>query len=130
MSASRLSSWQPVVLSVLRMVIGFTFSAHGAQKLFGLLGGHAVAPLTLPWYAGCLEAIGGPLIFFGLFTRPIAFVLSGEMAVGYFKQHAPAGFWPILNHGEMAVLYCFVFFYLWSAGPGPWSLDSFIRKKA
>ncbi len=129
MSATRLTSWQPVALSVLRLMVGFTFSAHGMQKLFGLLGGHAVAPLTFAWFAGCLEGIGGPLIFLGLFTRPVAFLLSGEMAVGYFRQHAPSSFWPILNHGELAVLYCFVFFYLWFAGPGPWSLDSLVRKK-
>lgn len=129
-SVNRLAPWQPIALSVLRIVVGFTFSAHGAQKILGLFGGHTVRPLTLAWVAGCLEGIGGPLTFFGLFTRPVAFVLCGEMAVGYFKQHAPSSFWPILNHGEMAVLYCFVFLYLWAAGPGPWSLDALVRKKA
>jgi putative oxidoreductase len=129
MSPSRLASWQPEVLSVLRIIIGFTFCEHGLQKALGLLGGHAMPPLSLLGVAGWLELVGGLLILVGWFTRPAAFILCGEMAVGYFKQHAPAGFWPIVNHGELAVLYCFVYLYLFFAGPGRWSVDTLIRKK-
>jgi putative oxidoreductase len=77
----------------------------------------------LPWVAGMLELVGGLLIILGLFTRPVAFLLSGEMAVAYFMSHAPRGLWPIANGGELAVLYCFIFLYLFTAGPGPWSVD-------
>jgi putative oxidoreductase len=79
--------------------------------------------------AGILETFGGALIFFGLFTRPVAFLLSGEMAIGYFRTHAPRSFWPLLNGGEITVFYCFFFLWLSSAGPGPWSLDKLLRKK-
>ncbi len=129
MSAAGLSRWNPIALSVLRIIVGFTFSAHGLQKFFGLFGGHAVRSFTLLGVAGFLEAFGGILILLGLFSRPVAFILCGEMAVAYFRQHAPAGFWPILNHGELAVIYCFVFLYLFTAGPGPWSVDAVVRKK-
>lgn len=120
--------------SILRIVAGFTFSLHGLQKLFGLFGGMGpkggTAQLfSLPWVAGVLEAFGGILILLGLFTVPVAFVLSGEMAVGYFMFHFPRGFWPIKNGGELAVLYCFIFLYIFVAGPGPLSLDALIRKK-
>jgi putative oxidoreductase len=108
---------------------------HGFQKLFGLFGGMggkgATAVLgSLIWTAGFLEAAGGLLLVLGLFTRPVAFLLCGEMAVAYFRQHAPRGFWPILNGGELAVLYCFVFLYLAVAGPGSASLDRVLRKKS
>jgi putative oxidoreductase len=122
------------VLSLLRVIIGFTFSCHGAQKLlgaFGGMGGHgakAVFP-SLFWVAGILELFGGLLIVLGLFTRPVALILCGEMAVAYFKMHAPRGFWPIVNMGELAVVYCFVFLYFFAAGPGPLSLDSVIRRR-
>ncbi len=129
MSSNKFASWEPAVLSVLRIVAGFMFSAHGFQKILGLFGGHVAPHFTLAWFAGILELIGGPLILAGLFTRPVAFLLSGEMAVGYFKAHAPAGFLPIVNHGELAVLYCFVFLYFMSSGAGAWSLDALIRKK-
>jgi len=118
--------------SLLRIVVGFTFSLHGFQKLFGLFGGihggHAHF-FSLFWLAGVLESFGGVLILLGLFTRPVAFLLCGEMAVAYFKQHAPHGLWPITNGGELAVLYCFVFLFLMSAGAGPLSLDRMVRKK-
>lgn len=117
-------------LSLLRMITGFLFVEHGLQKVFGLLGGHVVRPLSLSGVGGYLEAFGGFLILVGLFTRPVAFILCGEMAVAYFKQHAPSGFWPILNRGELAVLYCFIFLYLCFAGPGTWSLDALVRKKS
>ena len=121
-------------LSVLRIVAGFTFSLHGCQKLFGAFGGlggkgAAAAFPSLFWTAGCLEAVGGLLMLLGLFTRPVAFVLCGEMAVAYFRAHAPRGFWPILNGGELAVLYCFIYLYLCIAGPGTVSLDRLIWKK-
>jgi putative oxidoreductase len=123
---------EPFVRSVLRMVVGLTFSLHGFQKLLGLFGGMggrgATAPLfSLMWTAGLLETFGGLLLIVGLFTRPVAFVLAGEMAFAYFRAHQPRGFWPIQNGGELAVLYCFVFLYLWAAGPGPVSLDRVFR---
>lgn len=120
-----LAGWAPRILSVMRAVAAFLFLAHGAQKLFGL----PVPPASQPelWsligLAGILEFFGGLLVLLGLWTRPVAFVLSGQMAVAYFMAHAPRGFWPIANHGELAVLYCFVFFYLAFAGGGAWSLD-------
>jgi putative oxidoreductase len=129
MSPIRPASWQPQALSVLRIVVGFTFFEHGLQKVLGLLGGHAVPPLSLPGVAGWLEGVGGLLILIGLFTRPAAFILCGEMAVAYFKQHASASFWPVVNRGELAVLYCFIFLYMFVAGPGRWSADVLIRKK-
>jgi len=127
------SSFEPYALSLLRIVVGFTFSLHGYQKVFGLFGGlghGATAHLaSLLGVAGVLETFGGVLIFLGLYTRPVAFIMCGEMAVAYFHQHAPRGLWPISNGGELAVLYCFVFLLLASAGAGPWSLDRAIRKK-
>jgi len=124
---------EPYAHSLLRIIAGFTFSLHGFQKLFGYFGGmghgaRAHFPSEL-WVAGVLECFGGLLILSGLFTRPVAFLLCGEMAVAYFKQHAPRGFWPINNGGELAVLYCFLFLYLVSSGAGPWSLDWLVRKK-
>jgi putative oxidoreductase len=121
-------------LSLLRIVAGLTFACHGAQKLFGWLGGMGGHGATasfgsLLWTAGTLESVGGALIIAGLFTRPVAFVLSGEMAVAYFRQHAPRAFWPINNGGELAVLYCFIFLYLCFAGGGPLSLDRLRQKK-
>ena len=120
--------------TLLRIVIGFTFSLHGFQKLFGFFGGlghgaHAHM-LSLMGFAGVLECFGGLLIILGLFTRPVAFLLCGEMAVAYFKQHAERGLWPISNGGELAVIYCFVFLYLVTAGAGPLSLDRAVRKKS
>lgn len=127
------SSFEPYALSLLRIAAGFTFTLHGVQKLFGAFGGvgHGAAAhfLSLMWIAGVIETIGGPLILLGLYTRPVAFVLCGEMAVAYFRQHIPRGFWPIANGGEPAVLYCFIFLLLVSAGAGPWSLDRAVRKK-
>jgi putative oxidoreductase len=123
---SFLAGWSPRLLSVLRIIAGFLFIAHGAQKLFGFLApGTWQAPATLStmWVAGALELFGGLLLLVGLFTRPVAFILSGLMAVAYFMAHAPQGFWPLQNKGELAVLYCFVFLYLAAAGAGPWSVD-------
>jgi putative oxidoreductase len=129
---SRWRGWAPRLLSILRIVTGFLFMQHGAQKLFGFLGGIPGGTpqlLTLPWITGVLEFFGGLLLLLGLFTRPIAFILSGMMAVAYFKVHARQGFWPLQNRGELAAFYCFVFLYLSAAGGGPWSLDSVRRRK-
>ena len=128
------ASFEPYALSLLRIVAGFTFSLHGYQKFFGAfggLGGHGAAAhfLSLMWFAGVIETIGSAFIFLGLYTRCVAFVLCGEMAVAYFHQHAPRGLWPFSNGGELAVVYCFIFLLLASAGAGPWSLDRVMRKK-
>ena len=127
-------SLQSLALSILRIVAGFTFTLHGIQK-FGALGGmdgKAAATFSMLWVAGVLEAVGGPLIILGLFTRPVAFLLCGEMAVAYFIVHVHMGPWlfPLLNMGEITVLYCFFFLYLVAAGPGALSLDGVVRKKA
>lgn len=120
----------PLLLSVLRIVIGFLFLAHGTQKWLGFPGSRAnpVTLMSLTGAAGLLELVGGALILFGLFTRPVAFILSGEMAVAYFIGHAPRNFWPLLNGGDLAVTWCFVFLYFAAAGGGPISLDRLLRK--
>lgn len=131
---SAIRSAEPWTRSLLRIVVGFTFSLHGFQKLFGLLGGPGgrgghVHLFSLFGLAGFLECFGGILLILGLFTVPVAFVLSGEMAAAYFMAHFPRGFFPIQNGGELAVLYCFIFLYLFTAGAGPLSLDHWVRKK-
>lgn len=109
---------------ILRIVAGFLFMQHGAQKLFGWLGdGEPVLLLSQMGLAGVLEFFGGALIVLGLLTRPVAFLLAGQMAVAYFQAHAPQGFWPILNRGELAALYAFVFLFFAAAGPGRFALD-------
>ena len=110
-------------------MVGFTFSLHGWQKWFGAfggLGGQTPPVTSMLGAAGVIETIGGALIILGLFTRPVAFILAGEMAIGYFRTHAPRGFWPLMNGGELAVFYCFFFLWLSAAGPGPWSVDQLI----
>ena len=129
-----LKSLEPRALSVLRIIAGFMFSLHGLQKLFGAFGGlggqgGTAAFGTQIWLAGVLESFGGLLILLGLFTRPVAFLLCGQMAVAYFQGHATRGFWPVLNGGELAVLYCFIFLYLSIAGGGSVSIDSLIWRK-
>jgi len=129
-----IGSLEPSARSVLRLIAGFMFSFHGMQKVFGLFGGMGGrgAPanfLSLLWVAGFLEAFGGLLILVGLFTAPVAFILCGEMAVAYFWAHFPRGFLPIKNGGELAALYCFVYLYLFVAGPGPLSVDRLFRKR-
>jgi putative oxidoreductase len=119
--------WAPRVLGAMRMVIGFLFLQHGTAKLFAIphiAMFDGVTLFSLLGLAGVLELVGGLLILLGLFTRLAAFILSGEMAVAYFMAHAPQGFLPILNQGELAVLYCFAFLYLAVAGAGDFSLDS------
>jgi putative oxidoreductase len=110
--------------TLLRIVTGLMFWQHGAQKLFGWLGGRQVADLTsLMGLAGVLEFFGGLLIIIGLFTRPVAFILSGEMAVAYFMAHQPRGLWPIENRGEVVVLFSFIYLFFAAHGAGPYSLD-------
>ncbi len=124
-----LRSRSDLIYSAARAVAGFLFLAHGAQKLFGALGAEqSVAPLSMPGIAGLLELVGGTLIMVGLYTPLVAFVCSGEMAAAYFIAHAPRGFWPIVNQGELAVLYCFVFLYFASRGSGPLSLDRLLGR--
>lgn len=126
--AARWIVFAPQLLSVLRMVAALLFFLAGASKLFGFpvpMPGGATADFPSQiWFGGVLEVVGGALLFFGLFTRPTAFILSGEMAVAYFQFHAVKGFWPTVNGGVPAVLYCFLFLYLSAAGAGPWSLDA------
>ena len=117
----------PYFYAALRIVAGLAFAQHGAQKLFGVLGGQAVELTSQRGIAGIIEFVGGIMIALGLFTSPVAFLASGEMAVAYFQAHAPRGFWPIQNGGELAVLYCFVFLYFSAMGSGKLSIDS-IRK--
>jgi putative oxidoreductase len=121
-----LSAWAPRILSVLRIVAAAVFMVHGSQKLFGFPPSEHGSPelLSLMGFGGVLEFFGGALLLVGLFTRPVAFVLSGMMAVAYFMAHAPKSFFPALNGGDAAILFCFVFLYLVFAGPGPWSLDA------
>lgn len=124
-----LRSRSDLIYSAARAVAGFLFLAHGVQKLFGALGAEqAVAPLSMPGIAGLIELVGGTLIMVGLYTPLAAFVCSGEMAAAYFIAHAPQGFWPIVNRGELAALYCFVFLYFASRGSGPFSLDRLLGR--
>lgn len=128
---SFLSPFSSHLLSVLRIVTALLFVEHGCSKLFGYppsgMPGH-FEPFTLMGFSGILEFVGGILLFIGLFTRLTAFILSGEMAFAYFMVHAPKDFFPMVNKGEIAVLYCFVFLYLAAAGGGPWSIDSLRRR--
>jgi len=119
--------WEPFLLSVLRIVTAFLYIAHGTQELVGFPAAEprpGVPLVSLLGLASGLEIIGGTLLLVGLFARPIAFLLSGEMAVAYFMGHARQGFWPLVNQGEPAVLFCFVWLYLAAAGAGAWSLDA------
>lgn len=123
--------WTPRILGIMRIIIGFLYLQHGTAKLLGtphIAMFDGVQLGSLIGLAGILELVGGSLILLGLLTRPVAFILSGEMAVAYFMAHAPHGFLPILNQGELAVVYCFVFLYLSVAGGGAFSLDG-MRKK-
>lgn len=134
-----LSAWSPKVLSLLRVVSGLLFLQHGLQKVVHFPppppGAAAKAAAAAPQLAkilspaaGPIELVGGILIIIGLFSRVVAFVCAGEMAFAYFLAHAPRGFYPVLNGGDAAILYCFVFFYLVFAGPGPISIDALLKK--
>src|SRR5215216_4207044 len=119
----------PRVIAVARIVAGLLFMQHGLEKLFGFAGARPEPTLwAVRGVGGILETFGGPLIAFGLFTRLTAFILSGEMAVAYFRSWAPRGFFPIANGGEEATLFCYFYLWLWTAGPGAWSLDSLLWK--
>lgn len=124
--------WTGRVLSVLRIMTAALFLEHGTSKLFGFPPSPFPVPglFSLIGASAILEGVGGLLLLLGLFTRPTAFILCGEMAVAYFLVHAPQGFFPMLNHGEGAIQYCFVFLYLIFAGAGPWSLDALLRERA
>jgi putative oxidoreductase len=127
-----LQKWTPYLLSLLRIVAALLFFEHGTQKLFGIPPGQPYTGFpnfSLLGIAGMIETVGGALLLVGLFTRPVAFILCGEMAVAYFRAHLPRSFFPINNFGEITVMLCFVFLYLSAAGPGPWSLDRAIRRK-
>jgi putative oxidoreductase len=122
--------WTPLLLSILRIVTGLIFLEHGSQKLLGFPPSPmSPPPMSLFWFGGILELVGGTLILIGLFTRPVAFILAGEMAVAYWAFHYPKGLYPALNMGDAAILFCFVFLYLSAAGPGPWSVDSKMRRR-
>jgi putative oxidoreductase len=131
MAMDKLAAYEPYLRSILRIIAAYVFSLHGYQKFFGVLGGDKVPWPPLLQVAGVMETFLGALILVGLFTRPAVFLCSGEMAVGYFRTHAPRSFWPVLNGGEPAILLCFIFLWICAAGPGPWSLDwVFFRKSA
>ena len=124
-------SWTPYLLSILRIVAGFLFIVHGTQKLYGYpadMPGGPVDLLTRTGVAGVIETVGGALLMLGLLTRLAAFIVAGEMASAYFLVHAPNGFWPLVNAGELAVLYCFLFLYFAAAGAGPISLDAVMAR--
>ena len=126
---ARWRSWAPYFLSILRIVAALVFMEPGTAKLFGfpiaiMPNGGTVPLVSLIGLAGILETFGGLLMLLGLFARPVAFILSGEMAFAYFMGHAPHGFWPIVNHGEPAILFCFIWLYLSAAGAGAWSVDA------
>lgn len=122
------------LLSILRIVVGLLFLEHGTAKFlhfpFVEMFAQTPAMFSVLWISGVLELVGGALIVLGLFTGPVAFILSGEMAVAYWMVHAPQSPFPLVSQGEAAVFYCFVFLYFAAAGPGPWSLDAALRKKS
>ena len=124
-----LGKYSEVFYPLMRMVVGLLFACHGAQKLFGVFGGHNFPSTPLSVTAGLIEFIAGGLVALGLWAGYAGFVASGEMAVAYFMVHASGGFWPIVNKGEPAVLYCFVFLYIAAHGSGAFSLDSAGRRR-
>jgi putative oxidoreductase len=130
-ASSSLQSWAPRALSVLRIVTAFLFMVHGSAKLLHVPHQAMFDNLQLMsqlGLQGVLELVGGGLLVIGLFSRPIAFLLCGDMAVAYFIAHWPKNWLPLLNGGELAVMFCFVFLYVWIAGPGPWSVDAAMRR--
>lgn len=130
MTYSRLESFAPQMRSVLRIVSALVFMAHGTQKILGIPASDRAFPPLLSqfWIAGVLELVGGALLIIGLFSRPVAFVLSGLMAFAYWLAHAPQHAVPALNGGDAAILYCFIFLYIVFAGPGPWSVDARLNR--
>jgi putative oxidoreductase len=128
MAAFFMSRYEEIALAILRVMAGLMLMQHGAQKLFGVLGGDVVPTFSQGWVAGVLELVLGALVAIGLATRISAFILSGEMAFAYFLAHAPNGFWPVMNRGELPALYCFVFLYLSARGPGRYSVDAALAR--
>jgi len=135
--ASVVTRWQalaPELKSVLRMVAALLFLQSGTMKLFGwpiaMPAGQSFSLMSEMGIGAILETVGGTLLLVGLFTRPVAFILSGEMAVAYFQFHFPNGFWPLVNQGQPAVLFCFIWLYFSAAGAGPWSLDAALRRSS
>lgn len=124
-----LAKYTESIYAILRIVAGLLFACHGAQKLFGALGGQQVTGNAFMMLAGIIEFFGGLLIAVGLFAGIAAFIASGQMAVAYFKVHAPNGFWPIQNQGELAMLYCFLFLYIAARGSGAFSMDRMVRRR-
>jgi putative oxidoreductase len=126
---AKAAAWAPQMLSILRIVAAVLFFEHGSQKLLGFPASPNPGPalFSLIWFAGAIEIVGGILVALGLFTRAAAFIMSGEMAFAYFIGHAPNNLFPVLNRGDASILYCFLFFYIACAGPGPWSLDRTVR---
>ena len=130
---SRWRSWAPQLRSILRIVAAFLFIQVGTAKWFAfpvavMPGGGTVPAGSQLWFAAVLEVVGGSLILLGLFTRPVAFLLAGEMAFAYFIGHAPHGFWPLVNQGSPAIFFCFLWLYFSAAGPGSWSVDALRRR--
>jgi putative oxidoreductase len=124
------AAWAPRVLSILRIMTALVLLQHPLSKLFGFPASNFMPPVgALPWYAAIIEIIGAPLLLIGLFTRPVAFIVAGAMAAAYFIGHAPRGFFPQVNGGSLAIMYCFVCFYISFAGPGPWSVDAMRGEK-
>jgi putative oxidoreductase len=124
--------YAPQVYALFRIVVGFLFMFHGAQKILGLFGGMggSTAPMmSMPWIAGMIELVGGILVMIGLLTRIAAFICSGEMAAAYFMVHQPQGLWPVQNQGELAALYCFAFLYIAARGAGIWSADGAMGRR-
>jgi putative oxidoreductase len=122
-SENLFSPWRPYMLSILRIMTALLYLEHGTMKLFGFPGAHPVPLFSLFGLAGVIEVVGSLLLIAGLFTRPVAFVLAGEMAVAYFMVAAPHSFFPLINHGDEMILFCFIYLYVATAGAGPWSLD-------
>lgn len=125
----RLEAFAPALLAVLRIGSGLLFMQHGAQKVFGVLGKEAVPLMSQIGFAGVMEFFGGLLIVLGLLTRPVALAQCLLMIAAYFVAHAGDGFWPVLNRGEMALLYALIFAYLGTAGGGPFSLDAWLKRR-
>jgi putative oxidoreductase len=127
--ADRFHSWAPRILGVFRFIAGVMFACYGAQKLFGFFGAMPPGvPKYIIYFVGPIEFVGGILIAIGLLTRPVAFLASGLMAFAYFIGHAPNGFWPKVNGGEIAILYCWLWLYIAAQGPGAWAVDN-LRKR-
>src|SRR5258706_3748630 len=124
----RLARYTDIAFALMRFVTGVLLACHGVQKLFGVFGGQAMIKSPLIVAAGVIEIACGVLVAIGLLTRPAAFIASGEMAVAYFKAHAPAGFWPIQNKGEAAVIFCFLFLFIAAHGAGRYSIDALVRR--